>query len=73
MNEPSQDQDAAGGPTHQPSVQPGMAHLPVRGQPTIFSGERVQVLPRIPESRLIVELPAPRAPQGNWMLHRSLQ
>jgi hypothetical protein len=50
-----------------------MAHLPVRGQPTIFSGERVQVLPRVAESRLIVELPAPHAPQGTWMLRRSLQ
>jgi len=73
MNEPNEDQDAAGGPTHQPSVQPGMAHLPVRGQPTLFSGERVQVLLPRPESCLIVNLPAPRAPEGIWMLRRSLQ
>ena len=44
VNEPGEDQDVAGGPTHQPSVQPGAAHLPVRGQPTAFSGEAVQVL-----------------------------
>jgi hypothetical protein len=48
--QPHYDQDAPGGPTHQPSVQPGAAHLPVRGQPTAFSGEPVQVLPTMPES-----------------------
>jgi hypothetical protein len=51
----------------------GIAHLPVRGQPTIFSGDRVQVLPAIAQSRLIVNLPPPRAPEGSWMLRRSLQ
>jgi hypothetical protein len=47
MSKPTYDQDAAGGPTHQPSVQPGAAHLPVRGQPTIFTGEGVQM--QVPE------------------------
>ena len=43
LNEPSEDEDGVGAPNHAPSVQPDMAHLPVRGQPTIFSGEPVQV------------------------------
>jgi len=70
QREPTADADAAGGPTHQASVQPGAAHLPVRAQPTSFTGERVQVLPLTPERRLIITLPVQRVPEGPWMLRR---
>ena len=66
------DPDEPGGPTHQSSVQPGSAHLPVRGQPTVVIGSEGQVLPPQPPHCLIVEVPPPQAPPGPWMLRRFL-
>lgn len=66
------DPDGPDGPTHQASVQPGSAHLPVRGQPTEVTGSAGTLRPPVAPHCLIIKLPPPLAPPGKWMLHRHL-